>query len=247
MILLPKQYNSHLPSTWAAGVAIVLLGVGGYGATLPLLPKATDPPIVLDLGEEMAVEEFNAPAEAAPETPEQPPTPEEMQEELPEEIEIPEVPTIEAPLTPPEMTEITPLDAPPPPPPPVATPPKPKPPQPDRPKPPVRRAAPAPSNSGTGGQGSAASGSGSPTVFRGGSGRFPQPSYPYNARKAGVQGTVRLMVVVEMSGLPGSVSVQSSSGNSELDSAAQDTIRRRWRWAAGEVRRYIVPVRFVLR
>ncbi|WP_425510098.1 energy transducer TonB [Verrucomicrobium spinosum] len=52
---------------------------------------------------------------------------------------------------------------------------------------------------------------------------------------------MRLLVVVEMSGIPGSVSVQSSSGNGELDSAAQDHVRRRWRWPAGEIRRYIVP------
>jgi protein TonB len=52
---------------------------------------------------------------------------------------------------------------------------------------------------------------------------------------------------VEVSGLPGSVSVMASSGHSELDRAAQDHVRRRWRWPAGETRRYIVPVRFVLR
>jgi protein TonB len=67
------------------------------------------------------------------------------------------------------------------------------------------------------------------------------------ARRAGAQGTVRLLVIVEVSGLPGSVSVMASSGHSELDRAAQDHVRRRWRWPAGETRRYIVPVRFVLR
>lgn len=226
-------------------MALVVLGIGGYGASLPLLPKLDDVPLVLELGDEIPLEEFNAPAEAAPEAPQQPEVPEEIPlEEMVEELEIPPVPTIEAPLSPPEMAEILPLDTPPPAPAPVVNKPKPKP-APERPRPVARRAP--PSNSGTGGSGSSATGSGSPTLFRGGSGRFPHPSYPFAARKAGAQGTVRLLVVVEISGLPGSVVVQSSSGHAELDSAAQDHVRRRWRWPAGEVRRYIVPVRFVLR
>lgn len=248
MIIAPRQKDAHLASTWVAGVALVLLGIGGYGASLPLLPKTEDMPMIMEMGDEIPLEEFNAPAEAAPEAPPvEPEVTEEPIEEMVEELEIPPVPTIEAPLTPPEMSEILPLDSPPPPPPtPTTTPPKPKP-QVDRPKPQPRRSPTPPSNSGSGGSGSAATGSGSPTLFRGGSGRFPHPSYPYNARKSGAQGTVRLLVVVEMSGIPGSVSVQSSSGNGELDSAAQDHVRRRWRWPAGEIRRYIVPVRFVLR
>jgi protein TonB len=55
-----------------------------------------------------------------------------------------------------------------------------------------------------------------------------------------------LLVTVEASGLPGAVSVSSSSGHAILDSAARDHVQRRWRWPSGEVRRYIVPIRFVL-
>jgi TonB family protein len=57
---------------------------------------------------------------------------------------------------------------------------------------------------------------------------------------------VRLLVTVEASGLPSAVSVTISSGHPELDAAARDQVQRRWRWPAGEVRRYIVPVKFVL-
>lgn len=57
---------------------------------------------------------------------------------------------------------------------------------------------------------------------------------------------MRLLVTVESSGVPSSVAVQSSSGFSSLDNAARDQVSRRWRWPAGNVRRFIVPVRFVL-
>jgi protein TonB len=76
--------------------------------------------------------------------------------------------------------------------------------------------------------------------------RFPSPNYPAAARANKEQGTVKLLVVVEATGIPSSVSVQSSSGSSALDNAARDHISRRWRWPAGEVRRFLVPVRFVL-
>ena len=99
----------------------------------------------------------------------------------------------------------------------------------------------APPKTGTDG------GSGAVTTFTGGgSGRFPPPSYPASARTAKQQGSVRLLVTVEADGSPSSVSVEASSGFAALDSAAHDQVSRRWRWPAGSVRRYIVPVRFIL-
>jgi protein TonB len=84
-------------------------------------------------------------------------------------------------------------------------------------------------------------------VFKGGgSGRFPSPSYPASARSAKQQGVVRLLVTVEASGVPSAVTVTESSGFASLDSAAKDTVQRRWRWPAGDVRKFIVPIRFVL-
>lgn len=239
MILAQKNSNAHLASTWALSVALATLGIGLYGATQPLLPPSENIVVVQDIGDAVFIEEFNPPAAAAAEV-ELPP---ETEPEIVEELEIPPLPVIEAPLSPPEMAELTPLE-------PVreAPPAKVEPQKPapiSKPKPAARK----PSASKTGTEGQAGSGStGVPTLFSGGgkSGRFPSPSYPASARSSRLQGVVRLLVVVESSGLPGSVSIETSSGHLSLDNAASDHIRRRWRWPAGDVRRYIVPVRFVL-
>ncbi|MFZ4766808.1 MAG: energy transducer TonB, partial [Roseimicrobium sp.] len=86
-----------------------------------------------------------------------------------------------------------------------------------------------------------------PTLFTGASGgQFPAPAYPAFARSSRQQGTVRLLVTVESNGVPSMVSVERSSGFNSLDNAARDQVRRRWRWPSGGLRRYFVPVRFVL-
>lgn len=240
MITAPKERDAHLPSTWIAAVCIIVLAVGLQGAVTPIMPPQTHV-VVIDTGENVAMEEFDppaaGPAELTPELPEEP--------EMEIEEEIPPLPVLEAPLTPPEMTELTPLEEVKIQPPQVKpVPPKPTPP---KPRPAARRPAAAPSVSNGTGSG-AGGGTGPPSLFtRGGSGRFPSPGYPASARAAKQQGTVRLLVVVESSGMPGSVSVQSSSGVSALDNAAAEHVRRRWRWPSGETRRYIVPVRFVLK
>ncbi|CAN5671224.1 hypothetical protein BH11VER1_BH11VER1_31920 [soil metagenome] len=239
VILAQKNSNAHLASTWALGVALATLGIGLYGATQPLLPPTGNIVGVQDIGDSVFIEEFDPPPAAASEV-ELPP---ETEPEIVEELEVPAVPVIEAPLHPPEMAELTPLE-------------------PLREDPPakVETQKPAPiskpksvaqksSASKTGKEGEIGSdSSGAPSLFSGTgkSGKFPSPSYPASARSNGLQGVVRLLVVVESSGLPGSVSVETSSGHTSLDLAASDHIRRRWRWPAGEVRRYIVPVRFVL-
>lgn len=241
MISPPKDSNAHLASAWTAGVAVLFLGIGLQGAVTPLLPDDGMVRPELSIGDEVMIEDFDPPA--APPDQE---LPEEEPEQI-EEVEIPPLPVIEAPLTPPEMVEITPLEpvlekAPVPQPPPEKPPePKPKPVN----KPAPARPRPQPSAQ-SGGRGNGST-SGAPTVFTGGGrGRFPQPGYPASARSAKQQGSVRVLVVVEASGLPSSVSISSSSGFAALDEAARDQISRRWRWPAGEVRRYIVPVRFVL-
>lgn len=237
MIIPPKDCNAHLASAWTAGISLLFLGIGLQGAVAPLRPEIKIQVAQIDVGDEVMAEEFNAPAPPAEEDTAEP----ELEDPV-VEMEIPPIPEISAPLSPPEMVELTPLEEiierpkPPTQPKPVAKPQEPRP-------RPVAASKPAAKPGPTGTPG----GTGPPTVFSGGgSGRYPSPSYPSAARSSGAQGSVRLLVTVEASGLPSSVSVNSSSGHSSLDSAASDHVRRRWRWPAGEVRRYIVPIKFVL-
>ncbi|MGZ8231528.1 MAG: TonB family protein [Burkholderiales bacterium] len=57
----------------------------------------------------------------------------------------------------------------------------------------------------------------------------PQPRYPLSARRRGEQGTVVVRVLVTREGLPGSVTVQSSSGSASLDQAALEAVKN-WRF-----------------
>lgn len=59
--------------------------------------------------------------------------------------------------------------------------------------------------------------------------RNPPPRYPLVARRNGEQGTVTLRVLVTREGLPASVSVEKTSGSSQLDSAALETVKT-WRF-----------------
>lgn len=237
MIAAPKTRNAHLLSSWAAGIALLCLGIGGQGAMSPLLPTPSQKASSPSVDDKVMVEIFEPPSAATEDENTEVTEPEAL---LPD-LEIPPLPEITPPLTPPEMVEITPLEKVPEPPPPI----KPKaksPPPAERPKssPPARPSA-SPGSGGTGGSSSA------PVAFNpGAGGRFPSPTYPASARAAKIEGTVRILVTVETSGLPSDVEVTASSGSSALDSAARDTIRRRWRWPAGSVRKVIVPVRFVL-
>lgn len=237
MIAPPKTRNAHLLSAWGAGVALLFLGIGLHGAVQPLIPVAVEfiPRTVSP--EEIMIEEFQPPpAPAAAEAAE--PV---AQDPVIEEIEIPPVPEIAEPLTPPEIVEITPLES-------IPEPPKPKPLPAAQPlarqpaaqaRPPAQ--APRPATPGT------SSGSGAPTLFTGsGKGRFPAPYYPASARKAGLQGSVQLLVTVEANGVPSSVVVTKSCGHAVLDTAARDGVLRRWRWPTGTVRSILVPIRYRL-
>jgi periplasmic protein TonB len=227
MILESNTRDAHLISAWTTGLALLCLGVGLHGAAQPLLP-VSDSLVKLDVGDNIVmVESFQAPA-AADEALPQP----EMKEE---DLEIPPLPEITAPLTPPEMVEITPVEE-------VQ--------HVTEQKPVMKKAEPtkpAPRQAAESAGQSSSDGSSSPVLFKGGGGgRFPSPPYPASARSAKQMGTVRLLVTVEPSGIPSSVEVTSSSGFPSLDSAARDTIERRWRWPSGDLRKFIVPVRFVL-
>ena len=220
-------------AAWLAGLATAMLALGSYGALHPLLPSlpAATAPVddTVQISDFQPSDESPAP-DSADQTPETPPE---------QEVEIPPVPEITPPLTPPEVPELLPVDTPPPPPPAKVKPPEAKP----KPKAETtpRRSAPTAGTSKGEGNGN------SPTLFTGGgAGSFPKGSYPAAARSMRQQGTVRLLVTVEASGLPSSVEVQTSSGFGSLDSGALDQIRRHWRWPAGPVRHYVIPYHYEL-
>lgn len=80
----------------------------------------------------------------------------------------------------------------------------------------------------------------------------PKPAYPAMARRLGVQGTVRLKVLVSAGGLPEKIELKESSGSDMLDRAAQEAIRR-WRFVpakrgeAAFADWVVVPIKFTLR
>lgn len=63
--------------------------------------------------------------------------------------------------------------------------------------------------------------------------RNPPPRYPLIARRNGEQGTVTLRVLVTRDGLPGSVTVEKSSGHASLDAAALATVKE-WRFVPAQ-------------
>jgi protein TonB len=58
----------------------------------------------------------------------------------------------------------------------------------------------------------------------------PAPSYPRDALRDGVQGTVLLKVLVDVDGRPLDVQIERSSGNRSLDRAAREQVLQRWRF-----------------
>ena len=93
-----------------------------------------------------------------------------------------------------------------------------------------------------GGAGGTGTGSGG-----GSQGYFPTPPYPAVARSRGMQGTVYLSITFGADSRVTSATVARSSGYSELDRAAADWVRRRWRGSSSQVGTYRQPVNFRLR
>ncbi len=58
----------------------------------------------------------------------------------------------------------------------------------------------------------------------------PAPSYPREALRAGITGTVLLEVLVGVDGSPLKVTIHQSSGNRDLDRAAQQQVQKHWRF-----------------
>lgn len=80
----------------------------------------------------------------------------------------------------------------------------------------------------------------------------PRPVYPQAAKFRGRQGTVELRVQVGADGAPSQVLVSRSSGHSDLDAAALDVVKKRWRFVPAKqgdraiVGWVIVPLEFSL-
>lgn len=80
----------------------------------------------------------------------------------------------------------------------------------------------------------------------------PPPAYPAVARRAGMEGTVVLRVLVDAQGIPREVRVDQTSGHHELDRAARNQVLRHWRfrpaeWQGKPVQAWaLVPVTFSL-
>jgi protein TonB len=171
-------------------------------------------------------------------------------------------PLPDVPPPPPELATV--VEPPPPdlPPPvfPVEAPPPPRPPQPEKPKPPppkpVQKRPPVPQApvEAQPQQAAPAAPAAPRTVSASQLGYIvpPNPIYPARSRKAGEQGNVMVRVLVDVTGRPAQVSLQTSSGHPELDQSALSAVR------AAQFRPYaeggltqavwvLVPINFVLR
>jgi protein TonB len=168
---------------------------------------------------------------------------------------LPEVPS------PPELATV--IDPPPPdlPPPvfPVEAPPPPPPPEPEKPKPPpkpVQKRPPTPQApvDAQPQQAAPAAPAAPRTVSASQLGYIvpPNPIYPARSRKAGEQGNVMIRVLIDVTGRPAQVSMQTSSGHPELDQSALSAVRAaQFRpYAEGGIAQAVwvlVPINFVLR
>jgi protein TonB len=80
----------------------------------------------------------------------------------------------------------------------------------------------------------------------------PAPRYPRAALRAGMTGTVTLLVLVDEQGRPREVEVETSSGHRELDRAARAQVLNAWRFHPAQrqgqaVSAYaLVPIEFTL-
>ena len=81
----------------------------------------------------------------------------------------------------------------------------------------------------------------------------PAPKYPAQAIRGHMQGTVTLRVLVDETGKPLDVVIESSSGHELLDRAARDQVLARWRFQPAQANGHAVqawariPVNFDLR
>ena len=204
-------------------------------------------PVKLIVGDVAPMEVRMVPAEQAA----QPDPPLDEPPPLPEvKPPPPELATVVEPPPPDLPPPVFPVEAPPPPPPPEPEKPKPPPPKPVQKRPPVPQ-APVEAQPQ---QAAPAAPAAPKTVSASQLGYLvpPNPIYPARSRKAGDQGNVMIRVLVDLTGRPAQVSLQTSSGHPELDQSALSAVRAaQFRpYAEGGVAQAVwvlVPINFVLR
>jgi TonB family protein len=84
-------------------------------------------------------------------------------------------------------------------------------------------------------------------TFGQGEGRQPAPEYPLLARRRGQEGTVVVRFTVGADGRVLAAEAAQPSPWPLLDESALAAVRGRWRFPAGPVRLYEVPIQFVLK
>jgi periplasmic protein TonB len=204
-------------------------------------------PVKLIVGDVAPMEVRMVPAEQAA----QPDPPLDEPPPLPEvKPPPPELATVVEPPPPDLPPPVFPVEAPPPPPPPEPEKPKPTPPKPVQKRPPVPQ-APVEAQPQ---QAAPAAPAAPKTVSASQLGYLvpPNPIYPARSRKAGDQGNVMIRVLVDLTGRPAQVSLQTSSGHPELDQSALSAVRAaQFRpYAEGGIAQAVwvlVPINFVLR
>jgi protein TonB len=240
--ITPTYKEPLTPTVKRALLALVIFFHVGGGWALTQVE-----PVKLIVGDIAPMEVRMVPAEQAaqpdppldepPPLPEVPPPP-------------PELATMVEPPPPDLPPPVFPVEAPPPPPPPQPEKPKPPPPKPVQKRPPVPQ-APVEAQPQ---QAAPAAPAAPRTVSAAQLGYIvpPNPIYPARSRKAGEQGNVMVRVLVDVTGRPAQVSLQTSSGHPELDQSALSAVR------AAQFRPYaeggltqavwvLVPINFVLR
>ena len=233
------------PTVKRALLALVILFHVGGGWALTQVE-----PVKLVVGEIAPMEVRMVPAEqlAQPDPPLDEPPP------LPElKPPPPDLATVVEPPPPDLPPPVFPVEAPPPPPPPQPEKPKPPPPKPVQ-KRPATPQAPVEAQPQQATPAAPAAPAAPRTVAASQLGYLvpPNPIYPARSRKAGEQGNAVVRVLVDVTGRPAQVSLQTSSGHPELDQSALSAVRAaQFRpYAEGGVAQAVwvlVPINFVLR
>jgi periplasmic protein TonB len=241
----PSYREPLTPTVKRALLALVIFSHVGGGWALTQIE-----PVKLVVGDIAPMEVRMVPAEqlAQPDPPldEPPPLP-----EVPPPR--PELATMVEPPPPDLPPPVFPVEAPPPKPPPQPEKPKPPPPKPVQKRPPAPQ-APVEAQPQQAAPAAPAAPAAHKTVSASQLGYLvpPNPIYPARARKAGEQGSAVVRVLVDVTGRPAQVSLQTSSGHPELDQSAISAVR------AAQFRPYaegglaqavwvLVPINFVLR
>jgi protein TonB len=237
---ITETYKEPLtPTVKRALLALVIFFHVGGGWALTQVE-----PVKLIVGDVAPMEVRMVPAEqqAQPDPPLDEPPP------LPDVSPPPKLATVVEPPPPDLPPPVFPVEAPPPPPPPEPE--KPKPPKPVQKRPPTPQ-APVETQPQ---QAAPAAPAAPKTVSASQLGYLvpPNPIYPARSRKAGEQGNVMIRVLVDVTGRPAQVSMQTSSGHPELDQSALSAVRAaQFRpYAEGGIAQAVwvlVPINFVLR